>query len=102
MRLIDADALINELIECKQGYVGTHNDVVLHDLVCDNAIAWADGTETVEAVPVVHGKWIHTGRVNLYSGHEHKCSVCGYTVMFSPMCDDENYCGSCGAKMDDV
>lgn len=55
---------------------------------------------TVDAVPVVHGHWIHTGLINAYGGHQHKCSVCGYELMVSPMCDNENYCCNCGSKMD--
>lgn len=54
---------------------------------------------TVDAAEVVHGHWIHTGLTNVFGGHQHKCSVCGYELMVSPMCDNENYCCNCGAKM---
>ena len=51
---------------------------------------------TIDAVPVVHGKWIH-----LYKNN-YRCSVCGAWFIF----EDENnpyeegrFCPYCGARM---
>lgn len=45
-----------------------------------------DDTPTVDAVPVVHGRWINEN-----------CSVCGTYVYRG---DADNYCPRCGTKMD--
>lgn len=63
---------------------------------------WIAEAPTIDAEPVRHGHWIHTGITNIYGGHQHECSVCGYSLIVSPLCDNENYCCSCGAKMDEV
>ena len=54
-----------------------------------------DETPTVDAVEVVHGRWIGG-----YSGTEYtipKCSRCGYG---NGAVGASNYCPNCGAKMD--
>lgn len=91
MRLIDADRLhsaIDTTCRCMNGKPISYS--IMHAMV--------ENADTVD--PVKHGHWIHTGVTNVYGGHQHKCSVCGYTLMVSPMCDGhENYCCECGAKM---
>jgi NADH pyrophosphatase NudC (nudix superfamily) len=47
---------------------------------------------TVDAVEVVHGRWIRRG-------NEMKCSECKF-IYYSNH-DDFNYCPNCGAKMDE-
>ena len=51
---------------------------------------------TVDAVPVVHGKWLYNGFVK-----EWECSECHSSISLS---DDRNshpnFCPRCGAKMD--
>lgn len=90
MRLVDADNL----------------DIFFCDTVeeCGEMIA---NEPTVDAVPVVHGRWIEP----IWNPHEEfesdfTCSVCdwGGTVC---VCGKEqigrkkvNYCPNCGAKMD--
>lgn len=48
-----------------------------------------------------HGKWIVTGRTNIYGGFEILCSNCKTTLMVSKGRYEigENYCDVCGAKM---
>ena len=55
-----------------------------------------DAQPTIDAVPVVHGKWIHIYKNN------YRCSVCGAWFIF----EDENnpyeegrFCPYCGARM---
>lgn len=55
--------------------------------------------EAVDAVPVVHGRWIpRKGKWFAYF----QCSVCGEKISY-PSADGKaltNYCPNCGAKMD--
>jgi rRNA maturation protein Nop10 len=62
---------------------------------------WLDDAPTVEAVPVVHGKWIMKD-----SGLWQECSVCGVAVEVNSMfmckaSEDSNflYCPHCGSRM---
>lgn len=48
-------------------------------------------TSTVDAVPVVHGRWIERPTLK----HTYNCSNCGAIETYTP-----NYCHNCGAKMD--
>ena len=84
-RLIDVDALLINLdgmmAVSHTGYI--HGDTVA-DMISD--------APTVEAVPVVHGKWellkCWTGFETLY------CSECNYETTLA-----SNYCPFCGADM---
>ena len=90
MRLIDADALLKHEVEA---------DRMGAMLVVGKGYILE--APEIAAVPVVRGEWKHTGITNVYGGHQHKCSVCGYSLMVSQSCDNENYCCNCGAKMED-
>lgn len=98
MRLIDADALADALGKI-WGIPKDWDGGMAEE--CEDAFAMIDNAPTIDAEPIRHGHWIHTGVKNVYGGHQHECSVCGYTLMVSPMCDNEHYCCSCGAKMDE-
>ena len=54
---------------------------------------------TVDAVPVVHGRWV-TRRAGLesYPHWDSKCSACGYKVAM--VLESWLYCPHCGARMD--
>ena len=83
MRLIDADALIEEaLTEGAYGYV--------------DAKQIAD-VPTIDAVPVRHGHW----ETNSDRPDTLICSVCkcGFDMWKH---DPHNFCPGCGAKMDEV
>lgn len=89
MRLIDADAFLkrNEVYaDCE----------FLHPMYQNTLREIVDDEPTIDAVPVVHGKWIH-----LYKNN-YRCSVCGAWFIF----EDENnpyeegrFCPYCGARM---
>ena len=82
MRLIDADALIEEaLTEGACGYIDA----------LQIAIA-----PTVDAVPVVHGRWIEQEKYTF--GTMYDCSICGNRILDNG--HSWNYCPNCGAKMD--
>jgi Pyruvate/2-oxoacid:ferredoxin oxidoreductase delta subunit len=53
-----------------------------------------DNAPTVDAVKVVHGRWIYESVEFTYK-KDIKCSVCSRYVD-----EPENYCPNCGAKMD--
>lgn len=98
-RLIDADKLVPKHFVQRTdkiiGYAGTqpiyeYVDVIAYDV---------DGAPTVDAEPVRHGKWIHTGRLNIYGGTELECDQCHDKVMVQHP-EDERFCRHCGAKMD--
>lgn len=62
----------------------------------------------VDAEPVRHGWWIEYDRIAWLTGDGHKidttikeeCSNCGRCVERYERVAQENYCPSCGAKMD--
>ena len=69
----------------------------------DNGVS-IDEIKTVDAVPVVHGRWIpHAvdARKGTMSIDEDVCSVCGkdFLQIRETGCV-WNYCPNCGAKMD--
>lgn len=65
-------------------------------------------TPTIAAEPVRHGRWIEVDRKTWRTGDgskidttvEEKCSCCGCYVVRYETVSQENYCPSCGAKMD--
>lgn len=87
-RLIDATKLL-QVLDRNFGSMGE----VLQQLIVVQS--------TVEAVPVVHGKWIELG----FSENERYgfiCSICHNDVAASkniPITEFK-YCSSCGTKMD--
>ena len=91
-RLIGANALRKKIDLCD---IDTFSDKLT---ICEQI---ADAP-TVEAVPVVHGRWVMTlytttsksGRV--IANKKFACSVCGYGNGRK----QSNYCPNCGAKMD--
>lgn len=111
MRLIDADALQEKLgkwheeLDNDANY-GTADEMAntagaIEALEC--MLAEIEGTPTIEAEPVRHGRW---ERRTTPLDCECKCSECGYRD-FVPLEEDynhgywfrRNFCPNCGAKM---
>lgn len=89
MRLIDADAAYERAqADSRRG--------ALEDWGFDMIVNLLDSTPTVDAVPVVHGRWTHLG------GDEWCCPVCGFVIATEGSWDKpaKKYCEDCGAKMD--
>lgn len=63
-----------------------------------------DHMETVDAVPVVHGRWISWEKAGNFvpSPDRHECSVChdAAQVLVNGFELLSDYCPNCGAKMD--
>lgn len=78
MRLIDADALLNDEITIDTVY-GFAKVVESYDII---------NAPTVDAVPVRHGHWIY------HDDGVFTCSECGNAES-----NDSYYCRLCGAKM---
>jgi len=88
-RLIDADRLTRPEI-IKMYYYLPNGDVAIPIIDIEHA-------PTVDAVPVVHGRWIKGGYA--CGENEYKCSACGETE-WRTGCARMKYCMCCGAKMD--
>lgn len=55
-----------------------------------------DNAPAVDAVPVVHGRWVERHHNNPLGGYfMNHCSVCGMGRY-----EEYNYCPNCGTKMD--
>lgn len=65
--------------------------------VLGNVIDMLRAAPTVDAVEVVHGRWIHVPSSDMMTGKAYKCSECNKMRYGSFM---PNYCQNCGAKMD--
>lgn len=81
MRLIDADALMQNA-----EYKGKHDILTAHDVVA---------APTVDAVPVVYGRWI-------LRDDDVRCKVCNTKCLRDDIGINilSNYCPYCGARMD--
>ena len=90
MRLIDADKI--EWIPVKAAFADkkTGENVSPEKKAEATFKAWIDEIPTVDAEPVVHGKWIRNVIDGIYV-----CSECECTM---ECCT--NYCPNCGARMD--
>lgn len=87
-RLIDADEITYEEWEC--------GDITLY-ITNKESI---DALTTVDAVPVVHGRWIDEGQYgDNFPHHAWRCSECGEHVIEIDT-SWYKYCPNCGARMD--
>ena len=96
-RLIDANALLERLYSSSESWAKNLKAIRNwwpHAVgIKDNIVGVINGMPTVDAVEVVHGRWIDNGIPDsMLSG----CSVCGYSCGAYSF----NYCPNCGAKMD--
>jgi hypothetical protein len=103
--------------EPKQSRLGTGGQKMANEkrlIYADDAIElingleslpWEEETEemvnslaTVDAVEVVHGRWINkTKEIHGMVDERNDCSNCGQVYWFA--CPDFNYCPNCGADM---
>ena len=80
-RLVDANVLIRDLTAMKSVYDA---------IALDGMIKALNEAPTVDAVEVVHGRWMH---------HENDIAYCS-NCEADAVEDGTNYCPNCGAKMD--
>lgn len=83
MRLIDADALIDEL-----GI--SDEDIIFEGMLVD--------APTIDVAPVRHGHWVESFKVNAPPTLRSRwiCSWCGNVQTYGAT----DYCPNCGARMD--
>lgn len=93
MRLIDADALIGK----------TFLNPLHAPYIMDADVKTAP---TIDAVPVVHGRWIKLETSEAYDiagvktwALRARCSICGMVHQFIEAHMAYGYCPHCGAKM---
>ena len=90
-RLIDANALLEDFGEepmvwnDSEAEIQERNDWRTYTRMVKNA-------PTVDAVEVVHGRWIHKGAWHI------ECSECKHIL--AHIGEAKNYCPNCGAKME--
>ena len=53
---------------------------------------------TIDAVPVVHGRWIERKSIHADGGVVTKCSICKKDIQY--LGQRLKFCPNCGAKMD--
>lgn len=94
MKLIDADELEKVWTIASPEPYSTDAAEVLDSI---------RGAPTVDAVPVVHGRWGQTND-DWYGLTTFQCSACGEEYCFEYAEDlsalNYNYCPNCGARMD--
>ena len=93
-RLIDANARIEEIKKAHCTNCDNYGGVRCRACWVDDAIGMIDDAHTMDAVEVVHGRWIYEP-VEFSIVKDIRCSVCRRYVKVP-----ENYCPDCGAKMD--
>ena len=94
MRPIDADALAKRV-----QYL-----IRLRTYDAFNCLNEIDAAPTVDAVPVVHGRWVlghvEPGYCTPGGNRPWVCSECGEVISWRLDKPGYNYCPNCGAKMD--
>ena len=91
MRLIDKDALKVKA----EHIIGINGSSDAWHILSE-----IDHAEEIDAEPVRHGRW-ETDGMPMDDGEYlmTRCTVCGTAYEYG---HNENYCGYCGAKMDEV
>lgn len=98
-RLIDAEILAKKVKSLRMILVGGPRSGKGFFAECmkqylESVLRIIDEQPTVDAVPVVHGKWYWDEDWHC------KCSVCGNFAVVKRIVLKTNYCSNCGAKMD--
>lgn len=113
MRLIDADRLTDAIEEIDWYHL--HNGRMVHGAnsddhqpyyISDDIYEAIRNAPTVDAVPVVHGRWEYGENESGYDGYY--CSKCfGHVRWYGKASEQSinfiekyNYCPFCGARMD--
>lgn len=95
-RLIDADALTNELIKGIEADKDKSIQTSFVKSVCMIICKAIDAQPTIDAEPVRHGKWITEECLPGVA----VCSICGHEIR-GIGCQYTKYCDECGARMDE-
>ena len=103
MRLIDADALREQIERCYcdpcEAENGDYNHVRCRACEVGDTLDWIDDCPTIDPESLIpHGRWeeyieFSDGQIGSY------CSECHHGATYFPQRPDR-YCRGCGAKMD--
>lgn len=93
-RLIDANALMKAIKSFR--WFGVPNTL---KLMFDYLKIIIRDQPTVDAVEVVHGRWIEHIEMGAMNNH-YECSACHWKTPSFTIAKGSNYCPECGAKMD--
>ena len=103
MRLIDADALREQIERCYcdpcEAEKGDYNHVRCRACEAGDTLDWIDDCPTIDPESLIpHGRWeeyieFSDGQIGSY------CSECHHGATYFPQRPDR-YCRGCGAKMD--
>lgn len=88
-RLIDVDKVINSMQKCLDENTDKKGSVAYFTF--EALITALKQEPTVDAVPVVHGRW---------NTDEKGVTYCGRCRIIDDYASVHNYCPNCGAKMD--
>lgn len=102
MRLIDADAGVDYLQMMAQNCrnFGMHNTAGCYDMLV-SLLGDTGHFPTIDAVPVVHARWVLRCRYIATEIWEWRCSACGELPPGpNQLAYELRYCPRCGAKMD--
>lgn len=90
-RLIDINPIISNLTAMKSMY---------DSISLDGMIKGLENAPTVDAAPVVHGRWIE--KEYMVASYLEDCTDVFYecAVCKGPNVGESTYCPNCGAKMD--
>lgn len=80
---------LREIYRIIAGHSNYHGDNILAAMTCITEGKEVKPIRTIEAAPVVHGKWIESGRISC------RCSICNVITLGK----GANFCPNCGAKM---
>lgn len=80
----------NKLIRAHDLYLSIRDDIDIGATCFARFKEHIDEAHAIDAVEVVHGRWIWDNRF-----HDYTCSECHNWDLKTP-----NYCSNCGAKMD--
>lgn len=106
MRLIDADRLMERLQGVLAMVENEQNQTYANAIRA--MIREVKLSPIIESEPVRHGRWIEVDRITWRGADdrpiditvEEKCSNCGRYVERYETVQQENYCPTCGVKMD--
>ena len=100
MRQIDADALMKVIREHDYP-LRSHFNSTDNGMFTIGVQQAADEAPTIDAVPVVHGEWVH-GCTDGAGTEFCYCSACGEDALKDKggYTEFSRYCPNCGAKMD--
>jgi hypothetical protein len=92
---------MNKLIRAEDFFIAIRDDDEINGASFARVVDHLRNMEPVDAVPVVHGRWIiGTGENALMRGFR-MCSACGEIIETQySLYGMLNYCPNCGAKMD--